>query len=90
MDERLLRILAESVGRYLESVDRLAESAPGRQRPLAVETRRLVAAWRALLELHEQADGRCAAGCRRRRMCSAWRVAGAYFVRRISSRRRAR
>ncbi|ANZ37687.1 hypothetical protein BBK82_18130 [Lentzea guizhouensis] len=44
----------------------------------------LVEAWRALLELHETtASGACrACGPRwRRRMCSVWRVAVAYFVR---------
>ena len=91
MDERLFRILAESVARYLEAVERLADPESGRQRPLAAEARRLVAAWRALLELHDQADGRCGGGCARRRMCSVWRVAGAYFAGRpVSSRRRAR
>jgi hypothetical protein len=90
VDERLFRILAEGVARYLESVDRLARSDAARHRPLADEAHRLVAAWRALLELHDQTDGRCAAGCPRRRMCSTWRVANAYFVRRIRSRRRAR
>ncbi|OLF04983.1 hypothetical protein BLA60_38500 [Actinophytocola xinjiangensis] len=88
MDERLYRLLAEGVGRYLESVDRLAGARP--EGALGVETRRLVAAWRALLELHRQVDGRCVAGCPSRRLCAAWRVAGAYFVRRVSSRRRAR
>jgi hypothetical protein len=89
VDERLFRILAESVARYLESVESLAGA--GHQRQLSIEARRLVAAWRSLLELHAQAEGRCAAGCPRRRMCSAWRVANAYFVRRVvSSRRRAR
>lgn len=91
MDERLFRILAESVARYLESVDSLAGQESGRQRPLAAEARRLVAAWRALLELHDQTDGRCGGGCARRRTCSVWRVANAYFVARsLSSRRRAR
>ncbi|MCT2588129.1 hypothetical protein [Actinophytocola gossypii] len=82
MDELLFRLIAEGVGRYLDAVDRLAE--PERSK-IAVETRRLVAAWRAVLALHNGCHG-----CRRRGACSVWRVAEAYFVRRISSRRRAR
>jgi hypothetical protein len=74
VEELFYRLLAEHVGRYLESVDRLASA---RRAPLAGEAHRLVAAWRALLELH--GPGRC--GCRRG-MCSVWRVASAYFVRR--------
>ncbi|OLF12491.1 hypothetical protein BU204_29095 [Actinophytocola xanthii] len=79
----LFRVLAESVGRYLEKVDRLAARDLAGQRSLAGETRRLVAAWRAVLELHHPADGRCAGCVRgRRRMCGVWRVASAYFTRR--------
>jgi len=85
VDELLFRVLAEGVGRYLDAVDRLAEPEAARRSAVAVETRRLVAAWRAVLELHSGC-----AGCRRRGMCSVWRVANAYFVRTISSRRRAR
>ena len=84
MDELLFRVFAEHVGRYLDGVDRLAA---GRTEPLAVEARRVVAAWRTLLELHRQGGRRCD-GCARRGMCGVWRVAGAYFT--ISSRRRAR
>lgn len=77
----LYRVFAETVGRYLDGVDRLgAEHA---SRPLADEARRLVAAWRALLELHRPEGRRCAACARRRSMCSVWRVANAYFVRRL-------
>lgn len=77
----LYRIFAESVGRYLDGVDRMvAESAA---RPLADEARRLAAAWRALLELHGAAGRRCAACARGRSMCSVWQVAHAYFVRRL-------
>jgi hypothetical protein len=93
VDEMLYRVFAESVDEYLERVDRLvaellagsAVSAAGSvARPLADETRRLVAAWRALLELHRPAGRRRCAGCARRRaMCGAWRVANAYFVRRL-------
>ena len=49
------------------------------------ETIRLTAAWRTLLALHEQTEsGSCkACGPRwRKHMCSVWRVATAYFVRR--------
>ncbi len=82
MDEMLYRIFAESVGRYLDGVERLGADSAGR--PLADEVRRLVAAWRALLELHGQQAGRRCAGCAQRRsMCSVWRVAHAYFVRRL-------
>lgn len=81
MDEMLYRVFAETVGRYLDGVERLvAEPAA---RPLADEARRLVAAWRALLELHHPAGRRCAGCARRRSMCSVWRVANAYFVRRL-------
>jgi hypothetical protein len=85
VDELLFRLIAESVGRYLDAVDRLAEPEAAGRSKVAVETRRLVAAWRAVLELHNGCHG-----CRRRGMCTVWRVAEAYFVRRISSRRRAR
>lgn len=82
MDEILFRVLAEGVGRYLDSVDRLAAT----QSPAAgSELRRLSAAWRALLGLHspEGARRHCR-GCERRgAMCTVWRVAGAYFLRRL-------
>ncbi|MGQ0837602.1 hypothetical protein [Actinokineospora sp.] len=89
MDERLHRALAEAVSHYLDAVDRLA----GRQQAVvAIELRRLAASWRALLGLHRQAGARCAgcgrqhlarAGPRRPAFCTVWRVAGAYFVRRL-------
>ena len=78
MDEMLYRVFAENVGRYLAGVERLVADSPA----LATETRRLAAAWRALLDLHVPAGRRCAACARRRAMCSVWRVANAYFVRR--------
>ncbi|MGH3762923.1 hypothetical protein [Actinophytocola sp.] len=81
MDELLYRIFAENVGRYLDGVDRLVANASAR--PVATEARRLVAAWRAILELHGPAGRRCAGCARRRSMCSVWRVANAYFVRRL-------
>lgn len=81
MDEVLFGVLAENIGRYLDAVDRRAEQSE--------ELRVLVAAWRALLDLHrpEGRRGSCA-GCamaRRRAsgMCTVWRVAGAFFVRRV-------
>jgi hypothetical protein len=74
VDEMLYRVFAESVGRYLDGVERLAEPAS--------EARRLAAAWRALLALHVPRGRRCAACARGRAMCSVWRVASAYFVRR--------
>jgi len=79
VDELLFRVFAENVGRYLDGVDRLAASESG----LAHETRRLAAAWRALLELHGTTGRRCAGCAHRRSMCSVWRVAHAYFVRRL-------
>lgn len=86
MDELLFRVFAESVGRYLDAVDGLARGEAAGQRSLAVEARRLVAAWRALLHQHQPAArGRCG-GCGRRRpgvRCGVWRVAHAYFVRRL-------
>ena len=48
------------------------------------DTARLIAAWRALLTLHEPTEsGACkACGPRwRKHMCSVWRVATAYFIR---------
>ena len=81
MDEMLYRVFAESVGRYLDGVDRLVAESAGR--PLADEARRLAAAWRALLELHHPAGRRCAGCARGRAMCGVWRVANAYFVRRL-------
>ncbi len=81
MDELLYRVFAESVGRYLDGVDRLARGEPSR--PLADEARRLAAAWRALLEQHRPAGRRCTGCGRRRSMCGVWRVASAYFVRRL-------
>jgi hypothetical protein len=82
VDEILFQVLAENVGHYLDAVDRLAKA----QAPLAGnELRRLAAAWRALLHLHKPSDLRrrpCTA-CADRTMCTVWRVAGAYFVRRL-------
>ncbi|WP_112262270.1 hypothetical protein [Lentzea terrae] len=52
--------------------------------PHTPETTRLTAAWRALLNLHEQTDsGSCkACGPRwRKHMCSVWRTAANHFVR---------
>lgn len=81
MDEILFQVLAEGVGRYLDAVDRLA----GAQSTVAsMELRRLVAAWRAVLGMHEPAGRRRCSGCRQRDgMCAVWRVASAYFVREI-------
>ena len=81
MDEVLFGVLAENIDRYLDGIDRRAGQSE--------ELRRLVAAWRAVLDLHRP-DGRrgsCGgcAGARHRRggaaMCSVWRVANAFFVR---------
>jgi hypothetical protein len=81
VDEMLYRVFAETVGRYLDGVERLVAESPAR--PLAVEASRVVAAWRALLELHQPTGRRCAGCARKRSMCSVWRVANAYFVRRL-------
>jgi hypothetical protein len=84
VDEVLARLLHERVVGYLEAVDRLA--ARGEARTCGHETRRLVAAWRALLRIHETtARGGCIAcgRARRGRMCAVWRVACAYFVHRL-------
>jgi hypothetical protein len=77
VDEVLFGVLAENVSRYLDGID----GRPGQSEDL----RRLVAAWRALLDLHHPAGrkGRCA-GCARsqhRAMCNVWRVANAFFIR---------
>jgi hypothetical protein len=82
VDEILFRALAEGIGRYLDAVDRLAAGQP---KPAGVELRRMSAAWRALLRQHRPAGarGHCA-GCERRAaMCTVWRVAAAYFIRRL-------
>lgn len=79
MDEVLFGVFAENVGRYLDGVDRRAGYSE--------ELRVLVAAWRALLDLHRPAGRRgCCEGCaaahhRAGGMCSVWRVANAFFVR---------
>lgn len=79
VDEVLFGVLAENVGRYLEAVDRYAGQSE--------ESRRLVAAWRALLDLHDPTGGRrgrcagCAPSGRGTAMCNVWRVATAFFVR---------
>lgn len=89
MDELLHRALAERIAAYLDTIDRLVTEHPY---SAAFETRRLVAAWRALLREHHPAGsrGHCA-GCGRRHgvrrhagsaMCTVWRVAVAFFVRR--------
>ena len=81
VDEVLFGVLAENVGKYLDGVERLAQQAR------AEELRRLVAAWRAVLDIHRPAGrrGRCAgcapAGRGGAAMCSVWRVASAFFLR---------
>jgi hypothetical protein len=81
VDEVLFGVLAEGVARYLDAVDRMAADQPP---PAGSELRRMSAAWRAVLGLHRPASRRRCAGCdRRAAMCTVWRVAGAYFVRRI-------
>src|SRR5262245_54453364 len=81
VDEVLFGILAESVGRYLDLVDRLAGGQPVAAR---AELRRMSAAWRAVLDLHRPSGSRRCGGCERQTgVCTVWRVAGAYFLRRI-------
>jgi hypothetical protein len=76
VDEILFGVLAENVGTYLDGVDRAAGHSE--------DLRRLVAAWRALLDLHRP-DGRrgSCSGCTasRHAMCNVWRVANAFFIR---------
>jgi len=79
VDEVLFGVLAENIGKYLDGVDRRAGHSE--------EVRLLVAAWRALLDLHrpEGRRGRCE-GCAAARgrtsgMCGVWRVANAFFIR---------
>jgi hypothetical protein len=91
VDEDLARLLHDRVVGYLDAVDRLA--ALEEQRPTAHEARRVVAAWRALLRIHDPSGrGGCKACSRkgRRRMCPVWRVACAYFVHRFPWERRFR
>jgi hypothetical protein len=78
VDEVLFGVLAENVGRYLDGVDRRAGQSE--------ELRLLVAAWRALLDLHRPTGrrGRCGGCAQARRgtaMCTVWRVANAFFIR---------
>ncbi len=83
MDEVLFGVLAEHVDTYLAQADRQCQAA---------DVRRLVAAWRAILDIHrpEGRTGRCG-GCGKGRrrlarsnprdgMCNVWRVANAFFV----------
>jgi hypothetical protein len=76
VDEVLFGVLAENIGRYLDRADRFAAHQE--------ELRRVVAAWRALLDLHRPSErrGRCS-GCAKKShsMCSVWRVANAFFIR---------
>lgn len=85
VDEVLARLLRERVVGYLDAVDRLA--ALEESRTTAFEARRLAAAWRALLALHDLRGG-CRACAKGRRMCSVWRVACGYFVHRLPWERR--
>jgi hypothetical protein len=82
VDEVLFQVLAESVGRYLDAVDRLAGAQGTAAR---VELRRMSAAWRSLLGMHRPAGTRhrCTGCADRTGMCSVWRVASAYFVRKL-------
>lgn len=75
MDEVLFGVLAENIGRYLDRVDRFTTHQE--------ELRRVVAAWRALLDLHRPSGhrNRCAGCTRSRSMCNVWRVANAFFIR---------
>lgn len=84
MDEVLFQVLAENVGRYLAAADRLGAAQPT---PAGIELRRMSAAWRALLRLHRPAGAsrRGCRWCRRGSLCTVWRVAAAYFVRRLGA-----
>jgi hypothetical protein len=78
VDEVLFGVLAENVDRYLDGVDRRVGQSE--------ELRLLVAAWRALLDLHRPTGrrGRCGGCAQARRgttMCNVWRVANAFFIR---------
>jgi len=79
VDEVLFGVLAENINSYLDKVIRAA--------PHSEDLRRVVAAWRALLDLHHPGGrrGRCT-GCtesthRKNTMCTVWRVANAFFIR---------
>ncbi|KAA2264638.1 hypothetical protein F0L68_05950 [Solihabitans fulvus] len=82
MDDVLWGLLRERIGYFLDAADRAAASQWSGG-PL--ETRRLVAAWRALLRQHRPARRGGCLGCGRRGggMCGVWRVASAYFVHRL-------
>jgi hypothetical protein len=82
VDEILFQVLAEGVGRYLDAVDRLSET---QQVAAGSELRRMSAAWRALLGMHQPSWARrgCSSCGRKGAMCTVWRVASSYFVRRV-------
>lgn len=78
MDE-WFRVLAASVWRYLDGT---ISGDPARA-PTIADARKLSAAWRALLRLHDADGGECAR-CERGHAgsCTVWQVAIGYFVRR--------
>jgi hypothetical protein len=82
VDEILFRALVEHVGGYLDRVERLALA---QTREVGQELQRLSGAWRSLLGLHAPTrKGRCVACQASRGMCSVWRVAAVWFVRRAA------
>lgn len=85
MDE-WFALFASSVWRYL---DGLAGSEAQGRAPSKSDVRKLVAAWRALLRLHESGSARGCPGCERDpHACTVWQVAIGYFVRRPNDKRR--
>lgn len=85
VEELLRRAISEHMRRYLAAVDRMALAAQMSSgfTALAVETQRLTAAWRHLLELHVPVDDHCA-GCMEggsRVLCTVWRISNGFVVR---------
>ncbi|MQA63329.1 MAG: hypothetical protein GEU86_17970 [Actinophytocola sp.] len=79
MDE-WFSLFAASVWRYLDGLGGARPELP----PTASDARKLGAAWRALLRMHDtNAQGECVR-CKRGHpgSCTVWQVAVGYFVRR--------
>lgn len=79
MDE-WFRVVAANVWRYLDGVAGVDQA----RAPTLADVRKLSAAWRALLRLHDGGSGGGCARCRRGHAgsCTVWQVAIGYFVRR--------
>lgn len=80
-------LFAAAVWRYLDGL--AGESADGRT-PSEADFRKLVAAWQAVLRLHDADRRGGCSGCERDHRpeaCTVWQVAIGYFVRRLPRKR---